>query len=116
VTDRLRDLRVVSLLAGAAVLLLAALPDVGPLCPLRRLLGLPCPLCGLTTGVAETVHGDLAQAVQAHPVAPLVVLLLVLLWTPVAPRLARALEARASLVGAATVPLWAWQLQFFRPA
>ena len=42
------------------------------LCLTRRILGLPCPGCGLTRGVAHLLHGNLAKAMTFHPLAPLV--------------------------------------------
>jgi hypothetical protein len=75
---------------GAAVgagLLAAAfayphLPDVGVLCPLRRITGIPCPGCGMTTGVVATVRGDVVDGLAANPVAPFIVLLaiVVVVW------------------------------------
>ena len=57
----------------------------GPnVCLLRHLVGLPCPLCGMTRGVALCVRGRFAEATGYHPLAvPLVAaaLLLVLKWT-----------------------------------
>jgi hypothetical protein len=41
------------------------------LCFTRRVIGLPCPGCGLTRGVAHLIQGDLARAMELHPLAPL---------------------------------------------
>lgn len=59
---------------------LAALPPLGPLCPLRRLTGVPCPLCGTTTGVLALVRGDVAGSLAANPVALVVVAAVALAW------------------------------------
>ena len=60
------------LLAGGAVL--QAVPEhATPACPLRALTGIPCPLCGMTTSVEATVHGDLADAFATNPAGPLFV-------------------------------------------
>jgi len=67
--------------AGAALLAAALvyphLPDPGPLCPLRRITGIPCPGCGMTTGVVATVRGHVIDGFAANPVAPLLVFLAV---------------------------------------
>ena len=42
-----------------------------PSCPLRMVTGLPCPFCGLTTGSAWMVRGDVAQAFQSNILAPM---------------------------------------------
>ena len=65
--------------AGAAGLVVLAwwTPADEPartLCLTRRVLGLPCPGCGLTRAVAQLVQGDLSRALAYHPLAPLAVL------------------------------------------
>jgi hypothetical protein len=56
----------------------------GPtLCGLRHLVGLPCPFCGVTRGVALTLRGRPAEASSYNPLAVPVVVLgagLTLLW------------------------------------
>ena len=66
------------MLAAGAVL--PALPFGGPPCLLRAATGIPCPLCGMTTGVVATVHGHWADAFAANPAAPLLVLAVVAAW------------------------------------
>jgi hypothetical protein len=62
------DLRIsagVMLVAAAA---LSAWPHhPGLPCPLRALTGVPCPLCGMTTSVEATLHGQLGAALRANP-------------------------------------------------
>lgn len=60
--------------AGLAVLAARVPPDDGALtlCLTRRGLGLPCPGCGLTRGLAHLLRGDLASMLTLHPLAPLV--------------------------------------------
>lgn len=60
--------------AGLVVLAAWTPPDDSSmsLCLTRRALGLPCPGCGLTRGVAHLLQGDLARAMTLHPLAPLV--------------------------------------------
>jgi hypothetical protein len=82
--DQARDLRFVGL-AALALGLVSSAVDLGVLCPLRRLTGVPCPLCGLTTGTWDLAHGHLGAAVHAHPLVPIVAAFLVLAWTPWGP-------------------------------
>lgn len=37
------------------------------ICPVRFLTGVPCPLCGMTTGTVATLRGDLHTALEANP-------------------------------------------------
>ena len=55
-------------LASLAAAWLYPRVDAGPLCPLRRLTGVPCPVCGSTTAFVELASGHLATAVAANPV------------------------------------------------
>jgi hypothetical protein len=41
--------------------------DLGVLCPLRAVTGVPCPFCGMTTSVTAAVHLDFAGAFAANP-------------------------------------------------
>ncbi|MCC7234493.1 MAG: DUF2752 domain-containing protein [Bryobacterales bacterium] len=40
-------------------------------CPFRWATSLPCPLCGMTHGVAALLHGHIAEGVALHPFSPL---------------------------------------------
>jgi hypothetical protein len=52
----------------------------GPrLCLLRNACALPCPLCGLTRGLALCLHGRLAEAVVLNPLVLVLVPLLIVL-------------------------------------
>lgn len=55
------------LMLGAAFVLPALPGHPGIACPLRRLTGIPCPLCGMTTSVEATVHGHIGRALAANP-------------------------------------------------
>jgi Protein of unknown function (DUF2752) len=71
------------MLAGAA--LLPVLPGhPGVVCPMRRLTGVPCPLCGMTTSVEESVRGHLSRAFAANPwgIAAVAVALFLLVRRP----------------------------------
>lgn len=58
----------------------------GPiLCPLRRLTGVPCPFCGMTTSFSHLAGGRVSQAFIASPGGPIlfavtVVAVMVLAW------------------------------------
>jgi Protein of unknown function (DUF2752) len=59
-------------ISGGVMLVVAAilseLPhQPGLPCPLRTLTGVPCPLCGMTTSVEATLHGQLGTALRANP-------------------------------------------------
>jgi len=65
------------LTAGAILPLLPGHPGIA--CPLRRLTGIPCPLCGMTTSVEQTLRLHLHAAVLANPAGLLAVALAVVL-------------------------------------
>lgn len=69
---------------AAAVLLPVVPGHQGIECPLRRLTGIPCPLCGMTTSVEATVRLHLARAAGANPggVGAVLAALLILLLRP----------------------------------
>jgi hypothetical protein len=69
------ELRLAGGMMLAAGLALPVLPGHPSLhCPLRALTGLPCPLCGLSTSVEETVRLHLGDALAANPLGVLLVL------------------------------------------
>lgn len=75
----LRTSAAVMLSAGVVLPLLPGHPGIE--CPLRRLTGIPCPLCGMTTSVEATLRGHFVGALAANPaglpaVAAAIVLLL----------------------------------------
>lgn len=47
-----------------------------PECTFKRITGLPCPSCGMTTSFALTIRGDLVNGVQANSVGVLLALVL----------------------------------------
>lgn len=50
---------------------------VGYACPIRGLLGRPCPTCGITRGAVALLQGDFVGAYAANPLLyPLLLLLL----------------------------------------
>lgn len=50
-----------------ALWLLYILPDGFPLCPMKRVTGLNCPLCGGTHAVRELLRGNPAAAFSYNP-------------------------------------------------
>ncbi len=50
------------------------------LCFLRRVLGVPCPTCGLTRAFNDFAHFDLHAAIAHHPLSPFVLLLVLGGW------------------------------------
>jgi hypothetical protein len=69
-------------LAGLAFLHLWV-PPAGPessICFSRRVLGIPCPGCGLTRAFAHLAKGEWAAALAAHPLAPLLAAEMLFAW------------------------------------
>jgi hypothetical protein len=60
---------VLPLVAAAAGVLLV----VGWHCPIRALVGAPCPTCGMTRALRHALHGDFAGATRWHPLVWIVV-------------------------------------------
>jgi hypothetical protein len=77
-------------LAGLALLHLWVPPEgrESAVCLLRRLLGIPCPGCGLTRAFAHLAKGEWSAAIVAHPFAPVLAFELGLLWAAWGARLA----------------------------
>ena len=107
-----RNLRV----AGGAMLglsyLVPLVPSPGTLCPLRRFTGIPCPFCGLTTGVVATSHGHLLAGGAANPVAPLLVMATVVGWLVWGLRR----SGRMAMAWEAPAWLWTWSGRALGPA
>ncbi len=89
--------------------------DPGVLCPLRRLTGVPCPMCGSTTAVVELGWGHLRNAFAAQPftIALTAVLVAAPAWFT---RAFRRLAPRPRLVLScvAVVAVGSWLYQLFR--
>jgi hypothetical protein len=100
--------------ASLAVAWLHAARDPGVVCLLRRLTGIPCPLCGSTTVFIELGSGNLWRALLANPVTFVAAAGLVAAplgpgrWWWRAP-----LAFRQWLVLAALALAWVWQLARF---
>jgi hypothetical protein len=113
-TRRVRDVLLRGGGAGAAAVAVAALHsahDPGVICPLRRLTGIPCPVCGSTTVFIELGSGHPLAALLANPFT--VLFGLGLLFAPLGvQRWWRGFPKRSRntvLVGAAVLS-WFWQL------
>jgi hypothetical protein len=80
------------------------LTQPGPkVCLLRHAVGLPCPLCGMTRGVALCLRGHPFEAARFNPLAvPMLVLgmLLAIVW---------AIEFAMGRRFAVVVPSWLWR-------
>jgi hypothetical protein len=94
---------------GAAFVLPALPGHPGIVCPLRRLTGVPCPLCGMTTSVEAVVHLHPGRALAANPagLAAVALALVLLVARPVSIRVPALLPP---LVLAA---LWLFELHRF---
>jgi hypothetical protein len=83
-------------------------------CPLRHVVGIPCPGCGLSRAVVALLNGDWETALTLHAFAPFLLLALVLIGcAAVLPRHTRKLlsvpvawmERRTNLTGILLVGL-----------
>jgi hypothetical protein len=99
-------------LLGAAMLGIAAVRPLVPVelvppCPMRSMVGIPCPMCGMTRGVTALVHGDVGDALFLSPgslVAVAFVVLLIAQWR------AERLVLPVWTIGLLLALLWSWQL------
>ena len=99
------------LAGGLALSAVYATIGIGLPCPFRAVTGWQCPLCGSTRMGTALLHGDLASAFLANPLALLAVAILValaLLWTVEllggpAPRLPQSANRQLR-----RVPTWVW--------
>ena len=105
-----RDLRHAAAGMLGAALVLPALPGhPGMPCPLRTLTGIPCPLCGMTTSVEDTVHGHLEGAFAANPAGIALVAAAVVFLVR---RPAHVVVSRLAAVGTLAA-MWAFELHRF---
>lgn len=105
----IRDARGAAIAGGLYALAQPILPSALHFdCPLRRLTGIPCPLCGMTTSVGATLHLDLVGALRANPLGIAVAILAVLLLVRPPRRLA------LPAWGAAALALLSWTFELHR--
>ena len=103
----LRTAGMLMLAAGATLPLFGG--HAGLPCPLRTLTGVPCPLCGATTSVEDTLRLDLRGALAANP-AGVVAVAAALLLLAVRPKRIR---LPAPLAYACLAALWLFELHRF---
>lgn len=78
-----------------------------PLCPMKHMLGIPCPGCGLTRATESLVTGDVGAALAFHPLVPLI--LPMVAWMVVRLTLVSAgLLSRDSFDPLNKLPKWFW--------
>ena len=70
-TDKLKKLLIFSAVA-AAIFALAVFGIYR--CPLDHMLGIPCPMCGITRALSALLKGDIYGAFYYHPLWPAAVL------------------------------------------
>lgn len=70
-TRRPREIAVAAAVVLCAVVLVAV-PELPPLCPVRLLAGVPCPSCGLTRATRLLVTGHVEEGLHMHVLAPVV--------------------------------------------
>jgi hypothetical protein len=65
--------------AGLALMTMASPSDDGlTICPVALLTGVACPGCGMSRAIAWMMRGDLERSLAYHPLAPLVVIIVVI--------------------------------------
>ena len=108
------NLRVLGALMAGGAVVLPFTPDVGPLCPLRRITGVPCPACGMTTAMIALARGDLGASLAANPAGIVLALVVAAAFLPlfvrrliVEPLPTKALSRWGPL---ALAPLWLFEL------
>jgi hypothetical protein len=91
--------------------------DPGALCPLRRLTGVPCPLCGSTTVFMEAGAGHWTAALAANPLTVLAFLAFLAsplaLIDPIASWARQPALRRNVVLGVLLALSWAWELHRF---
>ena len=91
--------------------------DPGALCPLRRLTGVPCPMCGSTTLFMEAGAGHWTEALTANPMTLLAFFAFLasplLLIDPVASWVGLPARRRNIGLGVVLALSWIWQLHRF---
>ncbi len=96
-------------LAGG--LLLAHLPaGVGLPCPMRSLTGVPCPFCGVTTSVRDTLGGHVRAGFDAAPLGLVLIAAAFVIALRLGPARVRFL---VPIVIAAVMAEWAFELVRF---
>ena len=85
----------------AASLLYIYYRVMGGLCPMRTVLGIPCPGCGMTRAVCAVLAGDVSSAFSHHPLWPALLPLGIVFLRMLFPRAARSIFAKLRISWAA---------------
>ncbi len=88
------------------------LGEGGPGCPFLALTGVPCPFCGMTRASIALGHGDLHGALALHPLAPIVLVVIVALCAIVAAGKADWLRPPRRIAGVVGLIGALWILRF----
>jgi hypothetical protein len=102
-----KALQISSAFMAVAALLLPLIPGHGiVICPLRLMVGIPCPFCGMTTSVVATSRGRFSEAVAANPAGILAVVaaIAILLLRP------KRVRIPVSVAALTVTAMWAWEL------
>ena len=85
-----------------------AFAERGPACIVKWTTGIDCPFCGMTRATLALGHGDIRGALALHPLAPLVVVGMLLLFGTIALGRGRALLVgrRPQLLIGAILAIW----------
>jgi len=62
------------MLGEAAIMAMVCVAAAFIGCPLKKLLGIPCPVCGMTRAGLSLLHGEIGQSFYYHPLLILVVI------------------------------------------
>lgn len=90
----MRRYLVVSSLVMGCVFVASSAGLPADFCLVRRIFGIPCPGCGVTTSIAALLRGDLAASMRANVAGPVVAAVALLhLVSLAAPGTARVLRA-----------------------
>ena len=103
--------RLVTIIAiiGTA-LIYSLLVAFGAPCPIKYILGVSCPGCGMTRAAAALLSGDLAMAFHYHPLWLFVAVAVIVLAVALLKRWDR-LYKYTLIVGVAVMfAVWAWRL------
>ena len=98
---------VAGLVAGAAGCALPAGPSI---CPLLALSGIPYPFCGMTRATIALGAGDLDRALALHPIAPVVLILVLAAMVSIALGRNRWLQKSPATVLGALAAIWVIKL------
>jgi hypothetical protein len=79
-------------------------------CPLRRLTGIPCPLCGMTRSVVAAAHGHIVQSLSFNPLGIAVLALAIVAL--VRPSILHGRMPPTWLLMTVLGALWIWNIGF----